>query len=123
MGGIMNAGQELYNMAEDNRNLQKNYVLEQNKLAHDQQANRERKNNILEQNLAQRRARVAAMGLSGDGSAAAEQNREAYQGYKDIAEDDYNYYNQYKTNKINTQYKIRKNAVNGLLNSTQSLLK
>lgn len=123
MGGIMNAGQELYNMAEDNRNLQKNYVLEQNKLAHDQQANRERKTNILEQNLAQRRARVAAMGLSGDGSAAAEQNREAYQGYKDIAEDDYNYYNQYKTNKINTQYKIRKNAVNGLLNSAQSLLK
>ena len=123
MGGIMNAGQELYNMAEDNRNLQKNYVLEQNKLAHDQQANRERKTNILEQNLAQRRARVAAMGLSGDGSAVAEQNREAYQGYKDIAEDDYNYYNQYKTNKINTQYKIRKNAVNGLLNSAQSLLK
>ena len=56
MGGLMSAGQELYNTVEDNRNLQKNYKLEQNKLVHDQQANRERKTNILEQNLAQRRA-------------------------------------------------------------------
>ena len=115
--------QNLYNMVEDNRNMQKNYKLEQNKLVHNQQANRERKTNILEQNLATRRARVAAMGLSGDGSAAAEQNREAYQGYKDIAEDDYNYYNQYKTNKINTKYKIRSNTVNGFMDATQSLLK
>lgn len=132
MGGLMtlentskglSSIQDLYNTVEDNKNIRKNYILEQNKLAHEQQANRAKKTNILEENLAQRRARVAAMGLSGDGSALAEQQREAYQGYKDIAEDDYNYYNQYKTNKINTKYKIRSNAVNGILNATQSLLK
>ena len=119
----LSSAQDLYNMTEDNRNIRKNYVIQQNQLAHEQQANREKKTNILEENLAKRRARVAAMGLSGDGSALAEQQREAYQGYKDIAEDDYNYYQQYKTNRANTKYKIRSNAVNGILNATQSLLK
>ena len=119
----LSSAQDLYNMVEDNRNMQKNYTMQQNQLAHEQQANREKKTNILEENLAKRRARVAAMGMSGDGSALAEQQREAYEGYKDIAEDDYNYYNKYKTNKINTKYKIRSNTVNGLFNATQSLLK
>ncbi len=115
--------QEAYNVVEDNKNLRDNYELSQNKLSHDQLANREKKKNILEENLAKRRARVAAMGMSGDGSALAEQQREAYEGYKDIAEDDYNYYHQYKTNRVNTKYKIRSNAVNGIFNATQSLLK
>lgn len=117
------ATQDLYNMVEDNKNLRDNYELKQYDLVHKQYANHQAKQNILEENLAKRRARVAAMGMSGDGSALAEQNREAYEGYKDIAEDDYDYYQQYKTNRTNTKYKIRSNAVNGIFNATQSLLK
>ena len=115
--------QEIYNMIEDNKNLRDNYELNQYNLVHKQRSNHLKKQNILEENLAKRRARVAAMGMSGDGSASAEQKREAYEGYKDIAEDDYDYYQQYKTNRVNTKYKIRSNALIGILNATQSLLK
>ena len=123
MSNSLSSTQDIYNMIEDNKNLRDNYKLQQNQLVHKQRANHEAKQNLLEENLAKRRARVAAMGMSGDGSALAEQNREAYEGYKDIAEDDYDYYQQYKTNRTNTKYKIRSNTVNGLFDATQSLLK
>ena len=77
-GNLLSGGQDIYNMVEDNKNLRDNYKQDHQRLLHEQQLNREKKTNILEQNLAARRARVAAMGISGDGSAAAEQYREAY---------------------------------------------
>lgn len=110
-------------MVEDNKNLRDNYKQDHQRLLHEQQLNREKKTNILEQNLAARRARVAAMGISGDGSAAAEQYREAYNAHKDMAEDDYNYYNDAVKNRRDIRYKIRKNAVNGTIDGTESLLK
>ena len=72
-GNLLSGGQDIYNMVEDNKNLRDNYKQDHQRLLHEQQLNREKKTNILEQNLAARRARVAAMGISGDGSAAAEQ--------------------------------------------------
>ena len=83
--------QEIYNMIEDNKNLRDNYELNQYNLVHKQRSNHLKKQNILEENLAKRRARVAAMGMSDDGSASAEQKREAYEGYKDIADSCYLY--------------------------------
>ncbi len=123
MGGFAESSQKIYNMVEDNKNLRGNYKQEHQRLLHEQQVNRQKKTNILEQNLAERRARVAAMGISNDGSAAAEQSREAYNAHKDMAEDDYNYYNDSVKNRRDVRYKIRRNAVNGTLDATQSLLK
>ena len=123
MGGFAESSQKIYNMVEDNKNLRGNYKQEHQRLLHEQQVNRQKKTNILEQNLAERRARVAAMGISNDGSAAAEQSREANKAHKDMAEDDYNYYNDSVKNRRDVRYKIRRNAVNGTLDATQSLLK
>ena len=67
-GNLLSGGQDIYNMVEDNKNLRDNYKQDHQRLLHEQQLNREKKTNILEQNLAARRARVAAMGISGDGS-------------------------------------------------------
>lgn len=122
-GNLLSGGQDIYNMVEDNKNLRDNYKQDHQRLLHEQQLNREKKTNILEQNLAARRARVAAMGISGDGSAAAEQYREAYNAHKDMAEDDYNYYNDAVKNRRDIRYKIRKIAVNGTIDGTESLLK
>ena len=114
-GNLLSGGQDIYNMVEDNKNLRDNYKQDHQRLLHEQQLNREKKTNILEQNLAARRARVAAMGISGDGSAAA--------AHKDMTEDDYNYYNDAVKNRRDIRYKIRKNAVNGTIDGTESLLK
>lgn len=121
--GGLSATQDIYNMVEDNKNLRENYKQDHQLLLHDQQVNREKKTNILEQNLAGRRARVAAMGMTNDGSAEAEQNRVSYEARKDMAEDDYGYYNDSVKNRRNIRYKIRKNAVNGVMDATNSLLK
>ena len=64
-GNLLSGGQDIYNMVEDNKNLRDNYKQDHQRLLHEQQLNREKKTNILEQNLAARRARVAAMGISG----------------------------------------------------------
>jgi len=122
-GGGLGSIQQVYNMVENNKNLRDNYKQDHQRLLHEQQTNRQKKTNILEQNLAERRARVAAMGISNDGSAAAEQNREAYNAYKDMAEDDYNYYNDSVKNRRNIRSKIRSNAVNGTINAMQNLLR
>ena len=123
MGGLAESGQKIYNMVEDNKNLRGNYKQEHQRLLHEQQVNTQKKTNILEQNLAERRARVAAMGISNDGSAMAEQNRESYNAHKDMAEDDYNYYNDSFKKRRDIRYKIRSNAVNGSIDATESLLK
>ena len=123
MGGLAESGQKIYNMVEDNKNLRGNYKQEHQRLLHEQQVNTQKKTNILEQNLAERRARVAAMGISNDGSAMAEQNRESYNAHKDRAEDVYNYYNDSVKKRRDIRYKIRSNAVNGSIDATESLLK
>ena len=105
-GNLLSGGQDIYNMVEDNKNLRDNYKQDHQRLLHEQQLNREKKTNILEQNLAARRARVAA-----------------YNAHKDMAEDDYNYYNDAVKNRRDIRYKIRKNAVNGTIDGTESLLK
>lgn len=45
------AVQDIYNMVEDNKNLRDNYKQDHQRLLHEQQLNREKKTNILEQNL------------------------------------------------------------------------
>ena len=40
-----------------------------------------------------------------------------------MTEDDYNYYNDAVKNRRDIRYKIRKNAVNGTIDGTESLLK
>ena len=51
-GNLLSGGQDIYNMVEDNKNLRDNYKQDHQRLLHEQQLNREKKTNILEQNLA-----------------------------------------------------------------------
>lgn len=121
MGGVIDATKSVYNMVEDNRKMQKDYQHQNSQIAHQQQQNRRNKTNILEQQLAERRARIGAMGISHSGSAAAGQYRTAYEAQKDMAEDDYNYYDQAQQLRNDTRFKLRKNTVNGLMDATNSL--
>lgn len=68
-----------------------------NYLADDQQANIRKKKNLLEQQLASRRAGVAAMGVTGSKSAAAVQERIARETYDDIEDDNKIYQRQYES--------------------------
>ncbi|MFV0627162.1 MAG: hypothetical protein ACK5N8_07425 [Alphaproteobacteria bacterium] len=54
-----------------------------------QSINAAKKKNILEQQLAQRRAKVGSMGISSSGSSMAVQNRMVSDATKDISYDDY----------------------------------
>ena len=119
---VIDSGLKIYNMVEDNKQLRRNYNHEQQMLLAEQRQNRQNKTNILEKNLANRRARVAAMGISGDGSAAVGQYQMAYEGQRNMAIDDYNYYNRSLQRRRNARYTTRKNLVNGIGEATQSLL-
>lgn len=120
MGGVVDSTKSIYNMVENNKKLQKDYQHQNSLIAQQQRSNRQNKTNILEQQMAQRRARIGAMGISNSGSAAAEQYRVAYDAQREMAEDDYNYYQQARKLRGDTGFKLRTNTVNGLLDATGS---
>ena len=121
MGGVIDSTQSIYNMVENNKKLQKDYQQQNSLIAQQQSSNRRNKTNILEQQMAQRRARIGAMGISHSGSAAAEQYRAAYDAQRDMADDDYNYYQQARKLRGDTSFKLRTNTVNGMLDASKGI--
>lgn len=77
------------------------------------QYNQQKRKNLLNEQLASRRASLSAMGLSSSKSAAAAQQREAKEGYDDLSYNqdnfEYNYSQKYREKE--------NNLTNGLLNS------
>lgn len=107
----------------DMENSKKNTNRQLLSIRQQQATNRNRQKNILEEQLASRRARIGSMGISASGSAMASQNRLVEDAYSNIAEDDneYNlkysqYYNDYQSN-------LRKKIMDGALEVTNKVLK
>lgn len=73
--------------------------------------NMKNKQNILEKQLAQRRARLGSMGINSSGSENALQQNMIKEAYDDIQSDNVGYSNQYSNIKNNYQYRLRKNLL------------
>lgn len=88
-----------------------------------QEVNRNRQKNILEEQLASRRARLGSMGISSSGSATASQNKMIEDAYNNIAEDDNLYNSKYSEFYNNYQSNLRKKIMDGALDATNKVLK
>lgn len=85
--------------------------------------NQQKKKNILEEQLATRRARIGGMGISSSGSVTAANNKLIDDIYQDIAEDDEAYNDDYSEVSNNYQTKLRKNLLDAGLGLTGKILK
>lgn len=94
--GLAMTAYDLLQSASDNRKQLK-------KIRRQQLLNHQNKSNVLEEQLAARRARVGSMGISTTGSVAATNNKLIGDTYRDIALDDEAYNDQYKS--MNDEYK------------------
>lgn len=94
--GLAMTAYDLLQAASDNRKQLK-------KIRRQQLLNHQNKSNVLEEQLAARRARVGSMGISTTGSVAAANNKLIDDTYSNIALDDEAYNDQYKS--INNEYK------------------
>ncbi len=82
---------QLMKLSSDKSGLNKQLMSLQNSQA----VNQRNKKNILEEQLASRRARLGSMGISVGGSAVAQQQGLAKKAYEDIAQDDTKYKERY----------------------------
>lgn len=112
MGGIGTAigvGMTAVNLLNEANN--QNKQLKQ--MQKEYQYNQTKRKNLLNEQLASRRAGLSAMGLSSSKSAAAAQQREAKEGYDELAYNNDNFEYNYKQ-----KYREKENALtSGLLNS------
>lgn len=120
MGGIgiataVSAGTTALNLMNKmtSNNRQMKYLEQQ------RQASAQQKKNLLEQQLATRRAGLGAMGVTSSKSAAAAQQRLAQETYEDIVEDNTKYRNQYANLRRDNQY----NLLNTALSTTGKIIK
>ena len=88
-------------------------------LQQQRQASAQQKKNLLEQQLASRRAGLGAMGVTSSKSVAAAQQRLARETYDDIVEDNIKYRNQYENLRHDNQYNLLSTA----LSTTGKLIK
>lgn len=88
-----------------------------------QEINRNRQKNILEEQLASRRARLGSMGISASGSATASQNKLIEDAYNNIAEDDNAYNEKYSQYYSDYQSNLRKKIIDGALEGADKVLK
>lgn len=100
----------------DSRHQMKNLYFEQ-------MQNQQRKKNILEEQLAKRRASLGSLGISASGSEEAVQSKMVEDVYKDIANEGMGYNNKYS--QLRNQYKNENNQrlLNGVLSATNKLIK
>lgn len=75
--------------------------------------NETKKKNILEEQLASRRARIGSLGISSTGSAMASQNKIVGDTYKDIGLDNYSYESKYAGNYNNYQSRVTDQILGG----------
>lgn len=88
-----------------------------------QENSRRQKKNILEEQLAARRARLSSMGISSEGSGQAVQKRLINNAYTDIAEDDAEYDSRYSEIYKDYQSRVRNQILNGTLDIAGKVLK
>lgn len=79
--------------------------------------------NLLDQQMAARRASLGAMGITSSPSAAAIQKRQTQQIYEDINEDAENYKRKVAQNNQNVQSDYYNNLLNGVLPNFTKLIK
>ncbi len=84
-------GKQLTKLSDNKNQLNKQLI----SLKNSQEINRRNKKNILEEQLASRRARLGSMGISVGGSAVAGQQGLSRKIYEDIAQDDTRYDERY----------------------------
>lgn len=124
MGGIgvataAQVGLGAANLLSANRNNNKKMdVLSQN-----QQASIRNRKNLLEQQLASRRAGLSTMGLTSSKSAAAVQKRIAKDSYDDLADENENYQRQYQSLQEENDRNIRQGVLSTVLSTTNKLIK
>lgn len=99
---------QLMKLSSDKSGLNKQLMSIQNS----QSINQRNKKNILEEQLASRRARLGSMGVSVGGSAIAQQQGLARKAYEDIAQDDTKYKERYSEAYDNYQTRLRQQLLN-----------
>lgn len=92
-------------------------------LALNQQANMRKRQNLLDQQLATRRANIGAMGIGNSKSAAAAQGRLAKDAYGEMAEDEMSYKKQYQSLQEENDRQIQQNILNSVLSTTGKIIK
>lgn len=109
MGTAIGVGLSAVNLLNEANN--QNKQLKQ--MQKEYQYNQTKRKNLLNEQLASRRASLSAMGLGASKSAAAAQQREAKEGYDDLAYNQDNFEYNY-----DQKYREKENALtSGLLNS------
>lgn len=108
-------GQNKSDTSEYNRQIKTLYA--------QQMQEQQRKQNILEEQLASRRARLGAMGITSTGSAEVSQGKMIDNVYQDISEDNEDYNNQYS--QLNKEYntKVRQRLLENVLGTTSKVIK
>lgn len=112
-------GKGLNDLSKDKKNTKQQLSL----VRQQQENNRNKQKNILEEQLASRRARLGSMGISSSGSAAASHNKLIEDTYNNIAEDDNEYNNKYSEYYNNYQSNLRKKIMDGASDITNKVLK
>lgn len=122
MGGIGTAigvGMTAVNLLNEANN--QNKQLKQ--MQKEYQYNQQKRKNLLNEQLASRRASLSAMGLSSSKSAAAAQQREAKEGYDDLAYNqdnfEYNYSQKYREKENN----LTSGLFNSIIDTTGKIIK
>lgn len=83
--------------------------------------NEKKKKNILEEQLAKRRAKVGSMGISTSGSSIAVQNKIVSDAYEDISYDNHAYDTQYAKTYNAYQAKLRSQIIGDSSNAAKTI--
>lgn len=94
-----------------------------NYLSKEQEANAAKRKNLLEQQLASRRAGLGAMGITSSRSAVAAQERLAKDAYDSIANDDLKYQQQYENLQAENDRKMQQTLLSSVLSASGKIIK